>query len=71
MIPAGLHLHAISVLDVKIFNPEMEEEWKTHFGFMSDADVVAMNPKELTAGLLDRAERLERVYAEERKRRGI
>jgi hypothetical protein len=67
----GLHLHAVSVLDVKIFNPEMEEEWRTHFGFMSNADLVAMNPKDLTAGLLDRAERLERVYAEERERRGI
>jgi hypothetical protein len=71
MVPAGLHLHAVSVLDVKIFNPEMEEEWRTHFGFVSDADLVAMDPKDLAAGLLDRAQRLERVYAQERKRRGI
>jgi hypothetical protein len=57
---AGLHLHAVSVLDMQIFNPEMEEERRTHFDFMSDADLVAMNPKDLTAGLLDRAERLDK-----------
>ena len=69
LVPAALNLKAISVLDLEIFNEEMEGDWKTHFAALTDEELEALNPDDLCAGLLDRVERLTRVYNEEVERR--
>jgi hypothetical protein len=69
MVPSGLLLHAISVLDKDMFNPRQEAEWQAHFEELSEDDFDAIRIDDLTAGMLDRVERLKRVYAEERARR--
>jgi hypothetical protein len=71
MVPAGLNLKAVSVLDREIFNPEAEAEWRTHFETMSDDDLGALSAEVLCAGLLDRAKRLKRAYEDEIARRGL
>lgn len=70
LVPGGLILQATSALDKDLFNPRQEAEWKAHFGELSDDDFHALDIEDLTAGLLDRVERLKRVYAEEQERRG-
>jgi hypothetical protein len=69
MVPAPLHLLAISVLDKEMFNPRLGAEWKAHLEELSDEDFNALNPDDLTAGFIDRAERLKRAYREEQARR--
>lgn len=69
MIPGALILPATSVLDKELFNPRTEAEWRNHLAELSDEDFEALNPEDLTAGLVDRVERLERAYNEELARR--
>jgi len=69
MVPGGRNLEATSVLDEKIFNPEIEADWKTHLQELSDADFDALNPELICAGLLDRATRLKKTYDDELARR--
>jgi len=69
LVPGGLILHATSVLDKEFFNPRQEAEWRTHFETMSDKDFRAIRIEDLTAGMLDRVERLKRAYTDERARR--
>jgi hypothetical protein len=65
MVPGGRNLEATSVLDEKIFNPEIEADWKTHLQELSDEDFHALNPELICAGLLDRATRLKEAYDDE------
>jgi hypothetical protein len=65
LVPASLNLKAISVLDKEIFNAELEADWRTHFAELSDQELRALNPEDISAGLLDRVERLTRAYTEE------
>jgi hypothetical protein len=69
MVPGGRNLEATSVLDQKIFNPEIEADWKTHLQELSDDDFHALNPELICAGLLDRASRLKKAYDDELARR--
>jgi hypothetical protein len=69
LVPASLNLKAISVLDKEIFNADLEADWRTHFAELSDEELRALNPEDFCAGLLDRVERLTRVYTEEIARR--
>jgi hypothetical protein len=69
MVPGGRNLEATSVLDQKIFNPEIEADWKTHLQELSDDDFHAMNPELICAGLLDRPSRLKKAYDDELARR--
>jgi hypothetical protein len=62
MVPAAFSLKASSVLDRHLFNPELEETWRTHFDELSDEELRRLNSDDLCAGLLDRAARLKRVY---------
>jgi hypothetical protein len=71
MVPGGLNLEATSVLDQKIFNPEIEADWKTHLQALTDEEFEALNAESICAGLLDRADRLRRAYDEELARRRI
>jgi hypothetical protein len=71
MIPASLRLLAESVLDKDIFNAVAESGWKTHFETLSDDDLRALNADDLCAGILDRAARLRKVFADELAHRGI
>jgi len=71
MVPGNYPLQAMSVLDKEIFNPELESEFRAHFEVMSDDDLRTLNPELLTMGLLDRVERLRRIYREEIDRRGL
>ncbi len=69
LVPASLNLKAISVLDLEIFNADLEADWRTHFTDLPDEDLRALNPEVLCAGLLDRVERLTRAYNDELARR--
>jgi len=71
MVPGALNLHATSVLDRDVFNPQAEEDWRTHFGELSDEQLRALDPEVFCAGLLDRAARLRNAYEEEIARRGL
>lgn len=71
MVPSSLSLEAMSLLDKQVFNPELEGTWKTHFEMLTDEELRAVKPKNLVAGLLDRAERLTRAYSEEMTRRRL
>lgn len=71
MVPGALNLRAVSLLDQHLFNPELEAEWVTHFEMLSDEELSALNLEDLTAGLLDRVERLTKAYEDERDRRGL
>jgi hypothetical protein len=69
LVPGGRNLEAISVLDVQLFNPRVEAEWKAHLEELPDEEFSALSPETLCAGLLDRAERLRRTYEDEVARR--
>jgi hypothetical protein len=69
MVPAAFSLQAASVLDIAIFNPRLEEDWKTQFEGLSDEELRALSVDALCAGLLDRVVRLRKVYNTEVARR--
>ncbi|MBV9744125.1 MAG: hypothetical protein JO099_10200 [Acidobacteriia bacterium] len=69
LVPQAFNLKAISLLDREIFNPELEADWRTHFAELSDDELYALDPEDLCAGLLDRAERLRKAYSDEVARR--
>jgi hypothetical protein len=71
MVPAAQHLNALSVLDQRIFNPRMEEDWKAHFATMSDDELMELDAEDLVAGLRDRIDRLVRAYEDELLKRGL
>ncbi|MEQ1886505.1 MAG: hypothetical protein ABL967_15680 [Bryobacteraceae bacterium] len=69
MVPAALNMRALSVLDRDFFNPRLESEWKTHFADLSDDELRGLSLQDLTAGMLDRVERLTKAYKQELARR--
>lgn len=71
MVPGPLSLKATSVLDVEIFNPKLEAEWRMHFEHLSAEELRAFDANSLCAGLLDRAARLKRAYTDELSRRKL
>jgi hypothetical protein len=71
MVPASQHLNALSVLDQKLFNPRMEEDWKAHFATMTDDELMELDAEDLVAGLRDRIDRLVRAYEDELLKRGL
>jgi hypothetical protein len=71
MVPGALILQATSILDKEFFNPQLESEWRTHFDVLSDEELRALRLQDLTAGLIDRVERLTKAYKDELGRRGI
>jgi len=70
LVPGGRNLEALSVVDVRVFNPQIEADWKAHVGELTDAELRAISPEVICAGFLDRAARLKRVYEDEVARRG-
>jgi hypothetical protein len=71
MVPGSLVLPASSILDRDVLNAEHEAEWRAHLEGLSDEEIRGLNPDIICAGLLDRAERLRKVYREERAARRI
>jgi len=71
LVPGALTLHATSVLDRDIFNPQQEESWRTHLGALTDGDLRALDPDIFCAGMLDRAARLRKTYEGELARRNL
>ena len=69
LVPGGRNLEALSVVDVRVFNPRILADWKTHLQELTDAELHAISPQVICAGLLDRAERLKRAYEDEVARR--
>jgi len=69
MVPGALNLIATSILDKEVFNPQIEADWRTHFEEMTDAELRALHPDVICAGLVDRIARLKRVYGDELARR--
>ncbi len=68
MVPGGLNLRAMSVLDKEIFNEQVESGWRTHLQALSDEELVG-NKEILLEGILDRVARIARAYDEEVARR--
>jgi hypothetical protein len=69
LVPGGLNLEATSVLDKEIYNPEIEAIWRTHLEVLTDEQFLGLKKEIILGGLLDRVERVERVYDEEVARR--
>jgi len=69
LVPAWFHLPATSVLDKEFFNPRLEAEWRTHLQELSDEAFDALILEDLTAGWMDRVDRLSRAFTEEQERR--
>jgi hypothetical protein len=69
MVPGGKMLEATSILDQKIFNPEIADDWRVHLETMSDEDFAAIDRDVICAGFLDRAARLKHAYDDEHARR--
>jgi hypothetical protein len=69
MVPGGKMLEATSVLDQKIFNPEIADDWRVHLETMSDEDFATIDRDVICAGFLDRAARLKQAYDDEHARR--
>jgi hypothetical protein len=69
MVPGALNLKATAILDRDLFNADVEAEWRTHFEALSDADLRALTPDVICAGLQDRIARLKRAYNDEVARR--
>jgi len=69
LVPGSRTLEAMSVLDRDLFNARLEAEWGAHVAALSDSELRALSPELICAGLLDRAERLKRVYEDEVARR--
>lgn len=65
MIPSRDTLRAESVLDREIYNPQIEDTWRTHLSTLSDREFRELDFEGLIAGLTDRIERLRRAYKEE------
>ncbi len=70
LVPSARGLEAMAVLDRDVFNPRLESEWRAHFEELSDEDLHSLDPDLICVGLLDRAERLRKVYEDELARRG-
>jgi hypothetical protein len=71
MVPGNLGLLAHEILDKKLYNLDVEAEWKTYFETLSDEELRDADTKQLFCGLLDRIERVTRAYNEEKSRRGV
>ena len=69
MVPGALNLKATSILDKEIFNVGLEAEWRSHFEALTDAQLRALTPDVICAGLADRIARLKRAYNDELSRR--
>jgi len=69
LVPGGRNLEAQSVVDVRVFNPRVEADWKTHLQELTDDELGAISPKVICAGFLDRAARLKQAYEDEVARR--
>ncbi len=69
LVPGARALEGASILDRDLFNERIESDWRTHLEALADEDLRALDPDLICAGLLDRAERLRRVYEEEIARR--
>jgi hypothetical protein len=70
-VPGELGLHAMSVLERDIFNPDFEAEWKTYLETLSDEQLPALTPEVSLCGLFDRVERVTKAYEDEIARRGL
>jgi hypothetical protein len=71
MVPGALNLQAASELDLAIFNPQLEEDWRIHFEALSDEQLRALSPEVICAGLQDRIARLEGLYHQEIEKRRL
>lgn len=71
MVPAAWLLLALSILDKEMFNERQEADWRAHLDGLSDEDFATIHIEDLTAGLLDRVDRLQRLYSDELARRGL
>jgi hypothetical protein len=71
LVPVGLMLHAASILDRDCFNDYVESDWRDQLEILSDEDLLALDPAIFCAGILDRATRMKKVYAEEMAKRKL
>ena len=65
LIPAGLNLKAQAILEKEIYNEREEMGWRAQLEELSDEALAELTPDVICAGLVDRIERLTRIYNEE------
>ncbi len=70
-VPGHLSLKAASVLAVNIFNPRLEETWRTQLESIADDQLSSSAPQIVCAGMQDRIDRFTRSYDDELARRGL
>lgn len=70
-VPDYLSLNANAVLDVEVFNEELERQYTAHFAQLSDLQLRDTKVDDLCAGFLDRARRLRRTYENALTERGL
>ena len=71
LVPVGLALHALSILDRDCFNDYVESDWRDQLKVLSDKDMLALDPEIFCAGMLDRVTRMKKVYALEMAKRKL
>jgi hypothetical protein len=70
-VPGNFNLQATSVLELEIFNPKFDAEWKTHLEGLSDKELRETSLQVAFGGLIDRIERVTKAYDEEIARRRL
>ena len=71
MVPGASIMHATSIVDRDLLNIEYEAEWRRHLESLSDSELLTLDPEVFCAGMLDRAARLTKSYADEMERRNF
>jgi len=70
VVPWQQSFLAGNVLDREFSNSDFEAGWRAHLEACSDHELPAMNPKVVFCSLIDRIERVTKVWEEEIARRG-
>jgi hypothetical protein len=71
LVPVKFAIHALSILDRDLLNSRFETEWREQLHMLSEEDLVFLDPVIFCAGLIDKVNRMKRVYAEEMAKRKL
>lgn len=71
LVPVKYAIHALSVLDRDLHNIRFETEWREQLNMLSKEDLALLDPVIFCAGLIDKVNRMKRIYAEEMAKRKL
>jgi len=69
LVPVKFAIHALSILDRDLHNSRFETEWREQLTMLSKEDMMSLDPGIFCAGLIDKVNRMKRIYAEEMSKR--